>query len=468
MANVLVLGVGPLPIDQGKRLYAPGMRTWHIVKLLEARRHHVFVGLIQFGEIKGDGAPGFAPRLEEVNERIRTYQLKYHPCHTAEALATLHSRLKFSCIISTTDIMNSVAADVPARVPLWLDYNGDPFAEKQLQGSVYGNDVTLLDQWKMMLKGLLAGDRFSTASTPQKHALVGQLGFAGRLNQFTAGEDLVVSVPNCSRAIRDLGLPRNFSIKGTYVPASAFVVLWTGGYNTWADPVTLFHGLEAAIRKNPSIYFVSTGGEIEGHDNRTFRRFRSLADGSEQSKHFHFLGWRETEEMPAFYRQADAAIVADRACYEGELGARTRINDWLEFRVPVIAGEQCEMTRDLAARNLAYTFRVGDAESLAAAVLAAADDPEAAEQRAEQARDYFNTGLAEEKVFAPMLDWADAPCFAGDRRLAEAVPQLPLRVTVDCAFPRVLAAMLEEREEKSDASGQEPAWRRLLGKVLGS
>ncbi len=465
--NILVLGVGPLPVDKTDHLHAPGMRTWQIAQLLISRKHMVSVGLIRFGDFQGEGSGAISvPHLEEAGPNLRIYHLRYHAAHTPQALATLHSRLDFACVISTTDIMNSIAADIPAALPLWLDYNGDPFAEKQLQGALYGNDATLLDQWRLYLKGLMSGDRFSVSSTPQKHALIGHLGFSGRLNQFTAGEDLVVPMPNCSRAIRDSGLPRNFSVKGTYIPTTGRMVLWSGGYNTWCDPETLFRGMEIAMREDPNLYFISTGGEIAGHDTKSYQRFVDLVEASDLVKRFRFLGWRETEEVPAFYRQADAAIVADRFSYEGELGARTRINDWLDFGVPVVASEQCELTRDLASRGLAFLFRVGDAEGLARAVIEACSGTEAVLQRAKAARAYYNEELSEERVFAPMLDWASNPVFASDRRPDSTGGPGGIRVTVDNALARAHAEMLASPDKVlPSASPRRPLWKRVLGRV---
>lgn len=468
MSNILVLGVGPLPVDVCTRLHAPGMRTWQIVKLLAARRHEVCVGLIRFGDFTGKAEGRIPPHMEEAGPNIRIYNLNYHPKHSAEALATLHGQMRFSCCISTTDIMNSVAAGIPARLPLWLDYNGDPFAEKQLQGAVHDNDATLLKQWRMYLAGLLAGDRFSTSSEPQKHALIGHLAFAGRLNQHTAGEEMVWSVPNCSRAIRDMGLPRNFLVKGAYIPTESFMVLWSGGYNTWSDPETLFRGLEKAMGEDPSIYFVSTGGAIEGHDTLSFERFQKLVEASEHAKRFRFLGWRESDEIPAFYRQADAAIVTDRFSYEGELGARTRINDWMDFGIPVICTRQCELTRELAGRGLAYVHEPGDADGLARALLAASTDREGSAKRAAGAREYFNGEMDEERVFEPMMRWAENPGFAGDRRDASAKTVGDFHVAVDSGLSHLLARQLGFSAGEPASKGRAPLWRRVVRRLKGA
>jgi glycosyltransferase involved in cell wall biosynthesis len=427
MSNILVLGVGPLPLDKSDRLFAPGLRTWHIAEILARHKHYVAIGLFEFGDFQ-TRRKQFQSKREEVGENMSVIKLEYDAKLTPSALSTLQRGNKFSCVISTTDIMNSVIANAELPVPLWLDYNGDPFAEKQLQAKVYNHDASLLDQWRLLCAGLVAGDRFSTVSTPQKYALIGSLGFAGRLNEMTAGEDLVHVVPTCSRAIMESTRYNPVAIKGHMVPERSFVVLWTGGYNTWCDPETLFRGVEIAMRREPSIYYLTTGGEILGLDTQTFRRFRSLVESSDLVNRFCFAGWRPTEQVRSFYEQADVAVNVDAFSYEGELGCRNRIIDWMQFRTPVITSSLCELSRNLERHDLVKTFRLGDAESLAAAILDVAANPAEAHERANRAHLYFEANYSDEKLYAPIVEWAASPRFAGDRSVVSKAGREPQNV----------------------------------------
>lgn len=463
MGNILVLGVGPLPPDGGKRLYAPGLRTWHMARMLVRAGHHVTIGVIEFGDFAGGEHGPFKPRREEAGHNIVICRLRYHERDTASALATLHVGSRFSCLVSTTDIMNAVAAAVPFHVPLWLDYNGDPFAEKQLQGELFGNDATLFGQWKLMLPGLLAGDRFSTASRPQKWALIGQLGFAGRLNQFAAGEELVHAMPNCSRAMLDVGQPSPRMFKGRLIPADSIMILWSGGYNTWCDPRTLFHGLEAAMRKNPRIFFISTGGEISGHNTSSFTQFRELVEGSDLQSRFILTGWRPLDEIPSYFREADAAIVADRPCYEGELGARTRINDWILHELPVITTSISETNARLAREGLVTEYEPGNSDSLAAAIIEVAADLASAKAAARRAKEFFDNEYGERKVFEPLLTWADQPVFAGDRRESHKNVPLSAHERVDCALARIHIEQLARAGHARHGTARQSFMQRLFG-----
>ena len=152
-----MLGVGPLPLDKSDQLLAPGLRTWHIAEILSRHKHYVVIGLFEFGDLQRRRDRTFQSRREEIGQNLSVIKLEYDPKHTASALATLHRGIKFSCVISTTDIMNSIAAAADLPVPLWLDYHGDPFAEKQLEATLYNQDAALLDQWRLLCEGLVEG-----------------------------------------------------------------------------------------------------------------------------------------------------------------------------------------------------------------------------------------------------------------------------------------------------------------------
>jgi glycosyltransferase involved in cell wall biosynthesis len=312
--------------------------------------------------------------------------------------------------------MNSIAGGIPVHLPLWLDYLGDPFSERQIQAAAYKNDASLLELWKLMANALLLGDRFSVASYPQKYALMGQLGIAGRLNQFNSGTEMIHVLPNCSRVMLDKPARIHSTVKGFLIPADSYVVLWAGGYNTWCDPDTLFRGLELAMKRDSMIYFVSVGGEIPGHDNVTFERFRNLTERSDLTSRFHFVGWVPNDQIPGYYRQADIAINVDLDCYEAEIGTRTRIIDWVEFSVPVVTTALCEPARIFEREGLVYTFHPGDPHSLAGALLDARKDPAKARQRAQDAKAFLDREFAEDIHFSPLLNWVRNPVFAPDRR----------------------------------------------------
>lgn len=417
MANLLVLGVGPLPFEHGEKLHAPGIRTWQFATALASARHFVTLCTIEFGDFKGDSKAPAPPAVRhDAGSNISLVKLTYHPTHTVQSIRTLHSATRFAAVVSTTDIMNGIAADLDLPIPLWLDYNGDPFAEKQLQARLYRHDGSLLPQWQLFLKGLARGDRFSVCSQPQRHAMIGQLGFCGRLTAPNSGNELVEVIPNCSRIMSERTPKRTTPLKGKQIPATAFLVLWSGGYNTWSDPETLFRGLEKAMESNGSIFFATTGGALEGHDDKSFEIFKNLVDQSPLRDRFVFLGWVPTEEVGAYYEQADLAIFTDRYSVEGELGSRTRIIDWAQYSLPIVCTDLCELTHQMASEGHIRTFPIGDADALAQAVLDSASSPAKLEAMAIGAKQWLDRELDETAALRPLVSWAAAPGFAADNK----------------------------------------------------
>jgi len=119
------------------------------------------------------------------------------------------------------------------------------------------------------------------------------------------------------------------------------------------------------MEKNPNLVFVSTGGQIEGHDNLTYPQFKDMIESSKFADRFHLLGWVPNEDVPNFYLEANLGINSDKYCYEAILGARTRILDWLQASLTFISSPLSEISNYLIENNLAYGFEVGNSDSLA-------------------------------------------------------------------------------------------------------
>src|SRR5438034_1242506 len=103
MSNVLVLGVGPLPVEKTDKVHAPGIRTWALASALAAKRHNVLIGLIQFGDFQSSIGHKYMSSPEPVGDNVNVCRLKYHVEETPRALASLHVSCRFQCVVSTTD-----------------------------------------------------------------------------------------------------------------------------------------------------------------------------------------------------------------------------------------------------------------------------------------------------------------------------------------------------------------------------
>ena len=253
------------------------------------------------------------------------------------------------------------------------------------------------------------------------------------------------------------------------MPADAFVVLWTGGYNTWADVATLARGLCAAMEEAPRIHYVSTGGAIAGHDERTFGLFRALVDASPFASRFHFAGWVPTRQVPDFYLDADVGVNCDRLTLEGEFGTRNRVQEWVCAGLPVVTTNVCELTSQLAGEGLIATFAPGDWAGLRDRLLEAAARPKAeARQRADHARQYLVGRYAPERLFRELADWARQPRRAPDLAAGgERLPGVPFAFSPNSLSRRRAEEWLRaQREAQPRANGRVRRLLRRIGRRL--
>ena len=375
---------------------APGLRAWQMCRALLDGGHQVT--LATFGE-RADRpashahlkrvclAPGdFTDpgRLGEVLKQARP---------DAVITAGSYQPTRAACLLDT-------------GLPIWIDLPGDMMAEAQLRAESSKDPDMIQDYRAILLPALERGDHFSVISRRQRYALIGQLGLAGRFGQYGAGRDELISVmpPAVEPAPRVTHRPRPDGI-----PADAFLVLSSGGYNTWCDVSTLFPGLARAMGKDPRIHFVSAGGPIPDHCEEQYSHFRSLVAGTKFSSRFHLLGWQWPEDLAALYAASDLAINMDRPCYEAELGSRNRLLDWARHGLPCITTATSELARDLCDRGLALEVPPNAPDTLAAAIAEQAANPEAIARMGAAARAEVEQRYSPAATTAPLLAWARYP-----------------------------------------------------------
>lgn len=407
--KVLIAGVGPIPPHRPDRLYATGLRLWGFATEVARAGFEVVLGEAMFsGE---DGAGAAPPPLPD---GMQWRPLSLAPEQAAQEISRIVRDEGVACAVASTDVMAAALVRARPAAPVWVDFNGHPMTERQMLAHVHSSDGGLLDQWAMILPALLGADRFSVACDAQKHALLGELGACGRLNRWTVGGGLVSTI-HPALAVTEFPA-RQGAIRETIAPENAFVVLHSGGYNTWMDEETLFRGLERAMEREPRLRFVSLGGAIRGHNEATFERFRARVERSPHRERFHFPGWVASEEVGSFYAEADAAINLDLDCYEGVFGWRNRVLEWAAAGVPVLTTPLSEISRDLIGRGMAREVGFGDAEGLADRLVEMAANPEPSREAARLAREYVREHYNYTRALAPLLAWLENP---------EPAPDLP-------------------------------------------
>ncbi len=421
MARIVVFGLGPMRFEQSTRLFALALRTWHFASCLARAGHDVLLL-----SIRGHAYEGWPSEKKTLVERdgVTVWSISEHLCHERpDWIRRRIARFKPDCVVGVNRDPASMAVNFIGQLPFWADVNGDPMAEAQAKARTLGHDDNIAEWHRKFLPVLLRADHFSTCSRAQRLALIGQLGLVGRLTGGNDGTELVTAVPN---SIDDEELELYGRIRRKQrKPGDPFVLLSSGGFNTWIDPVVMFDAIERSMKSCPTLSFVSTGGAIPGHHVDAYAQFQELVRKSRYRKRFELAGWVQTTELFGYYEAANAALLVDRFTYEGVLGARTRMLDWLAAGLPIVCTRLSEISEDLERRGIALSAEPGDARALSDAIVELVEDPAGAERRGRRGRRHAETTLRAASQLEPLMAWAKAPARAPDGERRAGLDSLP-------------------------------------------
>lgn len=407
MSRILVLGHAPLPWEDLTKSYGPGTRTWQFAQPLLEAGHEVTILASRIPFVYPGDVEETVRRREHGCVVWRTSQRVFEIGGLTDEIMC---EMDPDCVVGATAYPSYVAAIYAGERPLWADIFGSFMAEAQAKAAVYGDDSFLEHFQHINNHVLLMADRFSTVSQRQSYELVGQLGSCGRLNSMTHGYDFASSIP-CGVIDREFPGP---AYPEPSVGSSDFVVLWSGGFNTWTDVRTLFEGLELAMRECPRLHFVSTGAEIEGHDERTYSGFRRMVASSEHRERYHLMGWVKRSEALSYYGTASVGINIDARHYEVTFGSRNRILEWALAGLPAVSSDLCELTGELAGEGLLFAVPVADPRALADRLIELERDPGLLASVSSRLKGHVLDRYSFQATTHPLVAWARAPGHAPD------------------------------------------------------
>lgn len=405
MSRIMIFGIGPLALENPKRFHAGGNRAWHLAQPLLNRGHEVVLVCMR---ITGSG------KNEEPDETvIERDGMVYYSCHETRCFADdsylkrLIERHKPDALIGACDYPASRACALAGNLPVWADIHGYPMGEAQAKAFHYEENGYVHHFWNIHRFVLMRADRFSVTSERQRMATIGELGAMGRLNRNNFGEELVTQIP----IAWDPATPFSETSRSKDDP---FVVFFCGGYNLWCDVDTLFSALEHAMEKDERIRFLSTGGAITGHDDKTYPRFEEKVKQSRFSDRFDLRGWVPQEELEACYQQAHLGINVDRVCYESLIGARNRITEFMARGLPILTTLTTEISQILFYKGAILTVPPHEPELLAGEITLAANHPDKLKSLSKTARTLFEESYTYSRTVGPLLEWCAAPGHSGD------------------------------------------------------
>jgi hypothetical protein len=344
VARILLIGRGPLPSTDPDQLGFPQLRTAAFQRALQD--HDVTTVLLQ---------PGGASDLH----------VDPLDAHALDAVIALRERV-------APDVVVTAGPYEPARFgalcvgdePLFVDVPGDPFAEAQAKAAVDASADHVAAMRQAWAPAYARGDAFGAVSASQRLALLGQLGWLGRLGDAPADHPWVQVIPvSAWFGALPSGSPR------ARAPGTPLQVALCGGYNTWLDGDTLLQGLHLAMDALPGLTVLSTGGAIQGHHESAYARFRTGALESAHADRFTFHGWVAHDRLPGLLRGADVGLCMDRPGLEPELGSRTRVLFYADQGLQVAATPCSDLTRELADAGLITALAPGSPESVCAALI---------------------------------------------------------------------------------------------------
>lgn len=472
MTRILMAGLCPLPFENTEKSFGPGIRTWQMAASLAAAGHSVRLlalripGTYKPGE---SGESGHEERDGVTIERLEEGRF-FDPATFAAALAEGPD-----AVVGATLYGSYVLARHAPQCPFWADQFGHVMAEAQAKALLEKANWPIAHFFALLTPILRHADHLSVVSGRQRWAAIGELGMAGRLGFETCGHELVSVMP-CALIPRP-PQGRGSLLRGGALPADAFAVFWSGGYNVWSDVDTLFAALERAMDGEPRLHFVSTGGEIGGHDEKTYRRFVEAVAGSRHRGRYHLLGWVEADLVPRYQAEMDLGILTEIAIYEGQLGHKNRVVQWMGGGLPVLYNRVGDLGDLLEEGGLGLTFPAGDAVGLARQLAWAVAHPRELAAMQERARAYTLENLTFAATTRDLVAWAAAPSYAPDvhlrREIASPADFAPPPATLEPAAPVPPAASPEGSAEASPKAGREPPvaapaarpslWRRFFG-----
>jgi glycosyltransferase involved in cell wall biosynthesis len=459
VSRILLAGLCPLPFEDALRSYGPGIRTWQLAWSLGRAGHEVSVLAMITPGAYGDERPAPFEERDGIPIRRLSDVAFLDPSTIRKAIRELRPH----AVVGASLYGSAALARAGTRLPFWADQLGSAMAEAQTQAATLGRDWPVAHAWGLLAPVLRSCDRLSVVSGLQRWAAIGELGAVGRLTAETCGHELVSVIP-CALVPPEERAPSMGDraarvARGTVAPEDAFLVLWSGGFNVWSDVATLVAGAEAAMRRNGRIHLLATGGAIPGVDTTTYARFEALVARSVYRDRFHLAGWVRAGRVASYVAEADLGVVVERPTYDGMLGSKNRIVQWIGAGLPVVCSRVGEIGDLLAERQLGLTFPAGDAAALAERLLWAADNADGLRRMAASARAHVRDELSFQTTTRPLAAWAADPHPAPD-----AGSRARVRGPLDHASLRQRLAGLGRQIPLARRS--EPLvrlWRRFLG-----
>lgn len=301
--------------------------------------------------------------------------------------------------------------------PLVVDLY-DPFLIDHLRyARLLGREIYNRDR-AALLRQLSLGDFILCSSEEQRLFYIGMLMGMGRFTTEMYEQDrtlrtLIDVAPFGVRSISTDALPalpgRLKGVQPGIMPDD--VVLFFGGIYDWYDPELLLNALADLLTVHPRVRVVfSVNPNPESTPQGKFNAVRAWADDAGwTNRHVFFIPWFPYQERFAYLKDVDLAVCLHEPSLETDLSLRTRVLDYMNAGIPVIATAGGEGSRILQAADSAILVRPGACSDVRNALRILLDQPEVRRRLGDNGRRWVQTHMTWEKSLAPLLAFCACP-----------------------------------------------------------
>ncbi len=391
----------------GRQMAGPGIRTWELAKLL-ASEHSVTL---------------LTPTRTDLQ----------HPGLSAE----VSSQASVRACADTHDVLIG-QGQILSRYPFLSDHSiikvidlYDPSPVGYLETTPPGSITGQLESHHALVREhyhyLRAGDAFLCASQRQWDLWAGMLMAAGRINPVVYQDDRML---RRLLMVAPFGVPaqapahRRQVLKGVWpgIDRDDVVLLWGGGLWEWFDPMLAVKAMDIVGRKRTDIKLFFMGVKRPNASvttSHTAEQTIALADQLGLTNQLVFFNdWVAYEDRENFLLEADLGLNVHRDNLETRFSFRTRMMDYFWAGLPIITTEGDPLSDLVKQQELGLTVPCGDAESLAHAILQAADAPDTRQEWKQHclatAQDF-----SWDRVFEPVVAWCRTPVRARDKEYGD-------------------------------------------------
>ena len=301
--------------------------------------------------------------------------------------------------------------------PLVIDLY-DPFLIENLRYTeVLGDEVFYRDR-QVLFRQLASGDFFLVSSESQRLFYIGVLTGVGRLHPqlYQSDRTLRSLIDVAPFGVRP-GEPgdqteAHGSIRGV-IPGIGpdDLVLFFGGVYDWYDPALLLHVLSGLFNGWPTLRVIFSVNPNQ--DTTPQAKFRELRWRSDQQgwtgRHVFFIPWFPYRERFSYLRDVDLAVSVHEPSLETDLSLRTRILEYLNAGLPVIATEGGESARILGSSGAGMLVPAGDLAAVSGALVSLLERPDLRRSLGQKGQHWVRKHMTWEASLKPLLAFCSAP-----------------------------------------------------------